>query len=60
MGDKVEEAKKKWLSESHAIQEQNKQLLLAFGLNPLEIQKITHEVSISIIIILLIIINVFI
>lgn len=37
MGDKVEEAKKKWLSESHAIQEQNKQLLLAFGLNPLEI-----------------------
>jgi hypothetical protein len=37
MGDKVEEAKKRWFSESREIQETNKQLLLAFGLNPLEI-----------------------
>lgn len=37
MGDKVEEAKKRWLSESREIQETNKQLLLAFGLNPLDI-----------------------
>ena len=37
MGDKVEEAKKRWFSESREIQETNKKLLLAFGLNPLEI-----------------------
>jgi hypothetical protein len=38
MGDKVEEAKKRWFSESREIQETNKKLLLAFGLNHLEIR----------------------
>ena len=37
MADKVEEARTRWESESSEIQERNKQLLLEFGLNPLEI-----------------------
>lgn len=37
MAGKVEEARSKWETESSEIQERNKQLLLEFGLNPLEI-----------------------
>lgn len=37
MRDKIEDAKNKWQSESTQIQEQNKKLLLEFGLNPLDI-----------------------
>eukprot|EP00795_Rhopilema_esculentum_P016578 gene16578-8001_t len=37
MGDKIEEAKGRWEAESTKIQEENKMLLLEFGLNPLDI-----------------------
>ena len=37
MGDKIQEAKGRWKAESTKIQEENKLLLLEFGLNPLDI-----------------------
>ena len=37
MAVKVEDARARWEMESSEIQEKNKQLLLEFGLNPLEI-----------------------
>ena len=37
MGDKIQEAKGRWQAESTKIQEENKLLLLEFGLNPLDI-----------------------
>ena len=37
MASKVEDARARWETESSDIQERNKQLLLEFGLNPLEI-----------------------
>ena len=37
MASKVEDARSKWETESSEIQERNKQLLLEFGLNPLQI-----------------------
>ncbi|XP_046852970.1 coiled-coil domain-containing protein 153-like [Xenia sp. Carnegie-2017] len=37
MGDKIEETKMKWFTESKEILETNKQILLSYGLNPLEI-----------------------
>lgn len=37
MAIKVEDARARWEMESSEIQEKNKQLLLEFGLNPLEI-----------------------
>eukprot|EP00794_Sanderia_malayensis_P010815 gene10815-11970_t len=37
MGDKIEAAKERWKVESTSIQENNRRLLLEFGLNPLDI-----------------------
>ena len=37
MGDKIEHCKDRWQAESTKIQEENKRLLLEFGLNPLDI-----------------------
>ena len=42
MASKVEDARARWETESSDIQERNKQLLLEFGLNPLEIWYTLH------------------
>jgi len=37
MSQKLEDAQKRWVSQSSEVQQRNKELLLEFGLNPLEI-----------------------